>query len=182
MGEGGCTNNPLALSTGMYQGLLNAHIPFLTQSLILPVIRHPSSIAISQHPLNSQEAGITVCLCYQGMLVKVPNGVHIYISTYSAGMSKVLMGTSLSFGHNLPLTPNIWNRVNKSEPFFSRLQKVFSALGRKYYIMLTINVCILAIYFCTHEYLEQNPILLLNSLMMCLKICEKFFWIIMQKS
>ena len=65
------------------------------------------------------------------------------------------------------------------EPFFSRLQKVFSALGRKYYIMLTINFCILAICFCTHEYLEQNPILLLNSLMMCLKICEKFFWIIM---
>ena len=66
-----------------------------------------------------------------------------------------------------------------AEPFFSRLQKVFSALGRKYYIMLTINFCILAIYFGTHEYLEQNPILLLNSLMMCLKICEKFFWIIM---
>ena len=66
-----------------------------------------------------------------------------------------------------------------SEPFFSRLQKVFCALGRKYYILLTIFFCILAIYFCTHEYLEQNPILLLNSLMMCLKICEKFFWIIM---
>ena len=69
--------------------------------------------------------------------------------------------------------------VQCTEPFFSRLQKVFSALGRKYYIMLTINFCILAIYFGTHEYLEQNPILLLNSLMMCLKICEKFFWIIM---
>ena len=66
-----------------------------------------------------------------------------------------------------------------SEPFFSRLQKVFSALGWKYYIMLTMNFCILAIYFCTHEDLEQNPILLINSLMMCLKICEKFFWIIM---
>ena len=65
------------------------------------------------------------------------------------------------------------------EPFFSKLQKVFSALGRKYYIMLTKNFCILAIYFGTHEYLEPNPILLLNSLMMCLKICEKFFWIIM---
>ena len=68
---------------------------------------------------------------------------------------------------------------NRPKPFFSRLQKVFSALGWKYYIMLTINFCILAIYFCTREDLEQNPILLLNSLMMCLKICEKFFWIIM---
>ena len=56
---------------------------------------------------------------------------------------------------------------------FFRLQKVFSALGRKYYIILTVNFCIQAIYFCTHEYLEQYPILLLNSLMMCLKICDK---------
>ena len=63
-----------------------------------------------------------------------------------------------------------------SEPFFSRLQKVFSALGWKYYLMLTINFCILPIYFCTHEDLEQNPIVLLNSLLMCLKICETFFW------
>ena len=69
--------------------------------------------------------------------------------------------------------------AKRTEPFFSRLQKVFSALGSKYYLMLTINFCILAIYFCTHEDLEQNPILLLNSLMICLKDGEKFFWIIM---
>ena len=106
------------------------------------------------------------------------NQVKDWHSWFSAVFSPTKLGCAWVYPQR-----TVWVRKvgmwYRTEPFFSRLQKMFSALGRKYYIMLTINFCILAIYFGTHEYLEQNPILLLNSLMMCLKICEKFFWIIM---
>ena len=55
-----------------------------------------------------------------------------------------------------------------AEPFLSGLQKVILAWGCKYFSTLAIN-------FCTHEDLEQNLILLINSLKSALKFVNNSF-------
>ena len=58
--------------------------------------------------------------------------------------------------------------TSTSEPFLYGLQKVILARGCKYFSALAIN-------FCTHEDLEQNLILVINSLKSALKFVNSSF-------
>ena len=59
-------------------------------------------------------------------------------------------------------------QIREQSPFLSGLQKVILAWGCKYFSTLAIN-------FCTHENLEQNLILLINSLKSALKFVDNSF-------